>query len=710
MGTIFIAGVQVAQGYHNMEKKTSEEILPDPFYCGSTKEMMFRSGDLGFWDEQGNLHCCGRNDRQVKLRGFRINLDDITTVVLRTMPSVRKSVATLDNGVVVVWVEPEEIDAELLKRKLSQELPPHAAPKRVFALEKLPQTRNGKIDTKALGSYAPICQSPGTNEALTSVEKSIAREWRRLLALDKSHYISCFDDFTTLGGHSLLQLALVARLKKMFHIPITVNDIIRASSLRSLADFIQTYDGPSSGSASRNLSQCQSKSLGLCEPSPAELEWIHRYQNSEERSTFNVPYVAKLSSKIDHRRLALALEKVLNRHRILRSRFTTQGGKVQRSLSLNSITVPLSVDIDITAFIQQPFKIDSENLIRAIISSSTLIICASHIIFDLTALNVILLETADVYRGKELEPLKHEYFDSVVWNKPVEPFCASFWPKYLAGFAFLDSTPGELSLQEPSRRSYRGASVMQAIPYSLYKKLLALSSRSGITLHQLGLAVVGFVLHALCGRDDILLGAPYMNRPDTSDMSLVGLFLQPLPVRIRPSGHALTTEEALLQVRASSQSALSHAIPWHQLLDLLGLPFLPPSLAKQRQQQPLFDCVVTFHDYRAREKQGRAFPIDGVTPTPISAKGAKFSCLFEWQADNDSLNIRYEYDTDALPAKFIAVMQCMTICCLERILDSNCLMQSLRSDILQVLSKECQVQNLQVYDAHRLAKVFLMEV
>ncbi|OKP14506.1 Surfactin synthase subunit 1, partial [Penicillium subrubescens] len=174
---------------------------------------------------------------------------------------------------------------------------------------------------------------------------------RRLLALDKTHDISCFDNFAALGGHSLLQLALVARLKKIFHIPITLNDVTRASSLRGLANYIQTYDSAQSNTISGDLLGDQSRSLGLDDPSPTELEWIYRYQNSEERSSFNMPYVAKLSSKIDQQLLKLALEKVLNRHRILRSRFTTQEGKTKRSLSPNAIIVPLIDDVDITAFI-----------------------------------------------------------------------------------------------------------------------------------------------------------------------------------------------------------------------------------------------------------------------------------------------------------------------------------------------------------------------
>ncbi|KAJ5493676.1 hypothetical protein N7463_009763 [Penicillium fimorum] len=206
-GEIYIAGVQVSLGYLGMAKKTSEEILPDPFCMGSDQEMMYRSGDIGFWDEQGNLHCCGRDDRQVKFRGYRINLDDIPAVVYRTMRSVSKAVAVTENGAVVLWVEPK-IDAESLRRELAVALPPHSAPKSVYSVTKLPRTHNGKIDLKGLVLKNHVDLAPKLIQPLTSLEETLAGIWRELLKLDSTRQISNADDFAILGGHSLLQLAL----------------------------------------------------------------------------------------------------------------------------------------------------------------------------------------------------------------------------------------------------------------------------------------------------------------------------------------------------------------------------------------------------------------------------------------------------------------------------------------------------------------------
>ncbi|KAI3145091.1 hypothetical protein CBS147326_41 [Penicillium roqueforti] len=239
IGEIYIAGVQISRGYLGIEKKTTEEIVPDPFCEGFGQEMMYRSGDIGFLDEHGNLHCCSRDDRQVKLRGYRINLDDIPAVVYRTMCSVSKAVAVTENGAVVLWVEPE-IDTELLRRQLAVALPPHSAPKSVYSMTKLPLTKNGKFDIKGLVSNNHVKLVPKSSQPLNSLEETLAGIWRQLLTLDSKRQISSADDFAVLGGHSLLQLALAARIKSLFNIPITVKDIISASTLRDLARLIQT--------------------------------------------------------------------------------------------------------------------------------------------------------------------------------------------------------------------------------------------------------------------------------------------------------------------------------------------------------------------------------------------------------------------------------------------------------------------------------------
>src|SRR5699024_2759250 len=130
-----------------------------------------------------------------------------------------------------------------------------------------------------------------------------------------------------------------------------------------------------------------------------------------------------------------------------------------------------------------------------------------------------------------------------------------------------------------------------------------------------------------CGRDDVVLGCPFVNRPSVEDRQVIGLFLEPLPVRISAKAHGgierkLSAHNFVRNVRQSSQSALAHSMPWSDLMQHLGLPF--PSAQPQ-----LFSCCVTFHDDRGTPP---ALGIDEVEGQYVSAEEAKFPLLVEWHA------------------------------------------------------------------------------
>ena len=245
-GNVFIAGVQVSPGYINPElaEQNARDFLPDPF-CSSPGEgeRMYRTGDLGFWDLAGNVHVCGRRDRQIKMRGFRVNLDDVGAIAMREMAEVRKAIATEHKGKLVLWVEPEGVDTQELAQRLRSVLPHHAQPKHIVARSKLPLSKNGKLDAKALAQQDVIfempCTSTGPDHGLTSFEALIASEWRILLGLDASVKLTSKDSFTALGGHSVLQLNLAARLRSACNMPLAIKDIIQAPTLADMAAVVQ---------------------------------------------------------------------------------------------------------------------------------------------------------------------------------------------------------------------------------------------------------------------------------------------------------------------------------------------------------------------------------------------------------------------------------------------------------------------------------------
>lgn len=715
LGNLFVAGVQVSHGYLDLPEVTAKSYFPDPFLPESFNERMYDTGDIGFWDTDGKIQCCGRKDRQVKVRGFRINLDGISNMATLRMPTIRHAAAFVKDGGVVLCVEPEDVDTGELRSRLKDALPPHAIPRTIYSIAHIPLSLNGKIDVKSLAAMEvrngtvptngviktskldSVQQtssnglSNGVSHALNEahLEKLIAQEWQQLLGLDPAQPLSRSDDFVLLGGDSIRQLNLAARLRSVLGLPIKVKDIIRSSTLGDLVILVaqqQEQHGKKNAPNGAPAHSIVDRPLGFKNLSPPEMEWACKYRHSQSQSTFNVSYVARLSPAVDWQRLASAFETVLNRHRVLRSRFAVRrDGSNERVLSEYPISVKRTVhDVNIQEVINQPFEIDSsEALIHTIVSPSTLVLCISHILCDLTAINTLLYEVTAIYRGLALPPVVREYFD-VTWHHTVDQEKQRFWAEYLEDLSFkkpnlasqvngvngangCDHSNGT-KIREP--RSYRGTSRTTSLSDSLYRRLIISSTKNGFTFHQFGMAVAGLVLHFLTGRDDIVLGSPFVNRPSFEDRQVIGLFLEPLPVRIsvkhqNENNGGPDAREFVQSVRQSSQSALAHSVPWSELMSHLGLPF--PSAQPQ-----LFSCCVTFHDDRGTEPP---LAIQGVEGQYVSAEGAKFPLLFEWQAtrasEHEQLTVRLEYDTDWLSAEFVEILEALLLECFRILLEEE---------------------------------------
>ncbi|WP_084195840.1 hybrid non-ribosomal peptide synthetase/type I polyketide synthase [Streptosporangium amethystogenes] len=247
-GELHVGGAGVARGYLNRPGLTAERFLPDPFST-SGGERMYRTGDIVRYRADGNLEYLGRQDTQVKLRGFRVELGEIEAVMTR-LPAVAEVAVTLredtpgDRRLVAYVVESGDGDqggAGALREALRAELPDYMVPSAFVVLDALPLTANGKVDRAALPapSSGPVPEPARDNEMEGDVEGIVAGVWRTLLGRDD---IGAHDNFFEAGGHSLLLLAVHGRLVELFGDRLTVTDLFRHPTIRSLADFLVAGD------------------------------------------------------------------------------------------------------------------------------------------------------------------------------------------------------------------------------------------------------------------------------------------------------------------------------------------------------------------------------------------------------------------------------------------------------------------------------------
>lgn len=240
-GEIYIGGPGVGRGYQNRPDLTTERFLPDPF--SKDESRLYKTGDWGRWDENGNLDFLGRLDQQVKIRGHRIELGEIDSVLL-TYPGVNRAISMVQSPhstpyLCAYYLAEGEIDATGLKAHLAAELPGYMIPAHFILLDEFPLNNSGKIDRFALP--VPDVASTVAYEAPDSPsEMMLAEMFGEVLGLER---VGRNAEFFSLGGDSIKALLMASKLFEQ-GIEIEIAAIFRHSELSQLAMHI---DGLTTG-------------------------------------------------------------------------------------------------------------------------------------------------------------------------------------------------------------------------------------------------------------------------------------------------------------------------------------------------------------------------------------------------------------------------------------------------------------------------------
>lgn len=239
-GELYVGGDGVARGYLHQPVLTAERFIPDPFGA-RPGDRLYRTGDRARWLEDGTLQFLGRRDRQVKLRGFRVELGEVEAA-LAAHPDVREALVTtgldaIGEKTLVGYVVPRAAapPPDELRRFLGDRLPGYMVPWAFVTLPSVPLSPHGKIDWRAL----PAPAGPRADRALTpprtETERAIAEIWRELLAADA---VGIHDNFFDVGGHSLLLARCHTRLVQQFGTSLSLIDCFRFPTIHALAERI----------------------------------------------------------------------------------------------------------------------------------------------------------------------------------------------------------------------------------------------------------------------------------------------------------------------------------------------------------------------------------------------------------------------------------------------------------------------------------------
>ncbi|MEV7007968.1 amino acid adenylation domain-containing protein [Streptosporangium sp. NPDC051022] len=244
IGEIYLGGDRLARGYLGQPGLTADRFLPDPY--GEPGARMYKTGDLGRWLPSGDLCFLGRRDLQVKVRGYRVELSEIESV-LTGLPGIAHAVVELRQDRLISYLVGEKTSVSELRATLGERLPEYMIPARFVWLDELPLKSHGKVDRARLPE--PDEERPDQEAGFvppeTPVEEAIAAVWASVLGLVQ---VGVLDDFFDLGGHSLLAAQVVARLRKALPAggrQVSILDLFKYRTVRELAQVVEAGDsGP----------------------------------------------------------------------------------------------------------------------------------------------------------------------------------------------------------------------------------------------------------------------------------------------------------------------------------------------------------------------------------------------------------------------------------------------------------------------------------
>jgi amino acid adenylation domain-containing protein len=655
-GELCLGGPLLARGYLGRPETTAERFVPDPF-SGEPGARMYRTGDRARCRPDGVLDFLGRIDRQVKVRGFRVEPGEVEAAVARH-PEVR--VVAVDprpdaaGGLrLVAWIVPvspaSPPPAAELRELLGETLPEYMIPAAFVTLAEMPLTPNGKVDYRALPDPPAAGLAEEYAAPATPMEERLAGLWAEALGCAR---VGARDSFFALGGHSLLGMRLLSRVRDLFGVDLPLSALLGDPTVAGLARAIEAAPARS-GSSLVPVSR-----EGLLPLSPAQqgLWFLDRLEPG--RPVYNIASAVALRGPLDAEALAAALGALVRRHEPLHTRFPEVDGEPRqeivpaepfalRRIDLSALADPRS---ELERLGGQEargaFDLARGPLLRAALAvlapgEQVLFVTVHHIVFDGWSEAVFWRDLSALYTGAALPELPLQYADYAVWRqRRLEGMLGEeveWWRRRLDGVEALELPTDR---PRPAARTWSGGVLPWTLPAPLAGAVRELALRQGATPFMALLAAFSGLLSRTSGQDGFAVGAPVAGRGPSELEGLVGMFVNMLALRADLSGRP-TLRDLVGRTRETVLAALAHQeLPFDRLVQELN-----PE--RDLGRNPIFQVSFQVVD--------RARPLPALPGIEASAPGfhsatAKFDLEISLEDRGGEIRGECEYSTDLFDA------------------------------------------------------------
>ncbi|MCY9011318.1 amino acid adenylation domain-containing protein, partial [Bacillus inaquosorum] len=551
-GELCISGAGVAKGYHNKPDLTQMKFTENPFVSG---ERLYRTGDRACWLPNGTIKLLGRMDYQVKINGYRIETEEIESVLLQT-GLVREAAVAVQhdkNGHagLAAYIVPSDVNTNTLRAALTKELPAYMIPAHLIPIEKLPLTLNGKLDKNALPAPNDVFTRPYT-APVNDIQKTIAEIWEDVLSIAR---VGIHDSFFELGGDSIKALQVAARLAAEGW-SMTIRDLFRYPTIQELSGHItplasQADQGPAEGEA--DLAPIQRRFFG-------QVHAFHYHYNQSvilfSEKGFNTNALRRALRKITehHDAIRMVFQRNQNGHVVQYNRGMNHNDHELFGLHIADWT---KESLERTQFdeklaaeeigIQSKMNVQKGPLLQAGLFKTAegdhLLIALHHLVIDGVSWRILLEDLAAAYQQAlekqeiQLPPKTDSYLSyanglaQIAENKQLLAE-KSYWQSILdAHTAFLpkdtENVPGRLQMNSDTAAFVLSGDWTE-------KLLFETQQAYGTNANELLLTALGMALSEWTGHDQIVISTEGHGReghvPNIDISRTVGWFTSIYPI------------------------------------------------------------------------------------------------------------------------------------------------------------------------------------
>ncbi len=652
-GELLVGGRGLARGYRGRPGITASSFLPDPF-SAIPGARLYRTGDLVRLKRTGHgdelvIHYLGRMDRQVKVRGFRVEPGEVE-IAIRRLPGINNAAVWYDKErnrlVALITSANTALNMPAVREQLLEMLPEYMVPSIFQMTSSLPVLTSGKIDYMALPALLreeSKSDQDSIGNGFDPVLDVLGSTWRQLLDVPQ---VQMTDSFFELGGHSLLATQLLARIERLLGVTLSVKQVFENPTFERQLQLIKvaiTHDRPQRDSQTitpvkdpHQLSLSQKRLWLLAQLDPSS-------------NDYNLPVALSIRGPLDVVRLEQAINTIACRHDVLRSEFRQASGVpilhisdhkpiglIEEEVNAEAAELILNAEAN-RIFDLEKAPLWSLRLLKISTEERRLLITFHHAISDAWSIKVFLDELALAYEDPaRLQPLSVQFADYAHWQQSNDgkfEDSLEFWREHMR------DAPAELSLPLDFPRSRQAAKDGALLSFEMaadeQQALQQLALSNNVSLYMVLLSAFSVLMARYSGERSVPVGTVVANRPLIELEPLIGFFSNTLVINT-VIGEGQPFADLLSQTRETLLEIFAHQdMPFEKLVEAL-------QPERSLSHSPLFQVAFTYQneDLRPPEMEGLEIAFENV-----ASSAAKFDLTLSVSSSAKGLSCAFEYNT-----------------------------------------------------------------